>query len=288
MPQIFGRSHNVTTDDVYRVEKWAPDITMFRESNLVMGKWVQRFDAVGGDVLNLPQMVKPPAPGTITANGDVTDTTPTTETNVSITVNTPEGYIINIPDQLSLQSKYDLVTARKKAYGYRMGERLESVLLALVNSLAAGQDVGDVNSGISIARILTCWKRFRLVDVPTMDNHLVFAPGQYEILLDTEKLTKVDSIAYPKGESPFITAEIGQIFGFRCAWSNQVAASTVAAVTGLGNIAFQREALVLATNQTVKVEPLARTLFSQRIGISMHYGTGINRGDHALRVLSKV
>ncbi|MEK6878287.1 MAG: hypothetical protein AABY22_01695, partial [Nanoarchaeota archaeon] len=97
----------------------------------------------------------------------------------------------------------------------------------------------------------------------------------------------VDSIAYPKGESPIITAEIGQIFSFRCAWSNQVANSTVAAITGKGNLAFQRDALVLAMNRDIKVEMLARTHFADRIGLSMFYGTGVNRNNHAVRLLSR-
>src|SRR3990167_4516944 len=109
MPVVYGRTHNITTDDIFRVEKWSKDITYWRENPLVMGKWVKRFDVEAGtQLINIPNVTRPPEPAAIDANGDMTDTTPATETQVQLLLDQRRGYIVNIPDDLSLQSTYDL------------------------------------------------------------------------------------------------------------------------------------------------------------------------------------
>ena len=283
MPVVYGRTHNITTDDIFRVEKWSKDVTYWRENPLVMGKWVKRFDVEAGtQLINIPNVTRPPEPAAIDANGDMTDTTPATETQVQLLLDQRRGYIVNIPDDLSLQSTYDLAQTHKKSYGTRLAEFVEGQLLALQSGFS--QRVGDVNADISIATILNAWTLLRRANAPITDNHLVVEPGQYQVLVDTDKITKVDSVAYPMAESPIVTGEIGQIFGFRVAHSNLVAAAVEG---GYGNLAFQREAIAMGILRDVQIKMLAETHFSKRIGISMYYGYIELRDNHGVRVMAK-
>ena len=132
--------------------------------------------------------------------------------------------------------------------------------------------------------MLKAWTLLRRANAPMTDNHLVIEPGQYEVLLDTDKLTKVDSVSYPMAESPIVKGEIGQIFGFRCAASNLV---ETAAEGGYGNLAFQREAIALGILKEISTEMLARTHFSTRIGLKHFYGFIELRDNHGVRVLAR-
>ena len=282
MPIIFGRLHDITSDNVYRLNKWSKDVTFWRDNFVAMSKWVKRYESVGASVLNIPNLSRPSAPDTITANGDVVDTSLSVETSVTLNLDTRVGYKLNLPDDLDLQSAYDLASEYKKSYGMRLGESVESNLLGLQSGLS--QTVGDPVADISLPIILQAWKFLSKANAPMEDRHLMIIPGQYEVLLDTDKITKVDSVAYPVNESPIVKGEIGQIFGFRCASSNLIAAATEG---GFGNIAFQREAFVLGILRDVKVEEFARTQFSRSIGLSMYYGYTELRDNHGVRILSR-
>lgn len=285
MPIIFGRQHTITTDDVFRVEKWSKDVTHWRENSLVMGKWVKRFDVgPGTQLIRIPNLTRPPAPGTITANGDVTDTTPDTEGEVVLNLDQRVGYIVNLPDDLMLQTTYNLESEHKESYGKRIGESVEANLLGLQDGFTENAAVGSSAADISIPVILKAWTALRRANAPLTDNHLVVESGQYEALLDTDKVTQYNSVAYPVAQSPIVNGEIGQIFGFRCAASNLV---EVAAEGGYGNLAFQREAIAFGVLRDVKTEMLARVHFADRIGISMFYGFVELRGNHGVRVLSR-
>lgn len=283
MPVVYGRQHTITTDDVFREEKWSKDVTYWRENNLVMGKWVKRFDvAAGTQLLNIPNLARPAAPSTIDAHGDVSDTTPDTQTQVTLNLDQRIGYIVNLPDDLMLQTTYNLEDIHKKSYGQRLAEAVEANLLGLQDSFS--QVVGNAAADISIPVILKARTLLGRANAPMQDRHLVLEPGQYEVLLDSDKITKHESVAYPVAESPIVKGEIGPIFGFRCAESNLVEAVSEG---GFGNLAFQREAIALGILRDVKVEKLARVHFADRMGISMFYGFAELRDNHGVRVLAR-
>ena len=282
MPVVYGSQFTITTGDVFLQEKWSKELTIAREAALVMGKWVKRFDVDNADILNIPNLANLAAAGTIDAHGDLADVTPTTDTNVQLLLNQRIGYILNIPDELSLKSQYDLVSEWTKKAGYGIGLAVETNLLGLTTGFS--QTVGDTSSELSALRVLRGVQRLNEANAPKEDRHLVIDPSQVTPLLDTDRFISADKVPYGREDSPILHGEIGMLYGGRTAWSTEVVTSALGGVTGFANLMFHKDAAALGILRDVKSEELARTHFARRIGCSMFYGFIELRDNHGVLV----
>ena len=278
----YGTKFTITTGDNFLPTKHAKDLLVARENALVFGKWSTRYDVVGAKVLKIPNLANLAAAGTIDANGDLSDVTPGTDSVITLNLDKKNGYILNIPFDLELQSQYNLVSAWSKKAGYGLGNNVDTTLAALESSSSL-TPLGDTGSDVTYNRVLKAREQADLNNWPADERYLVLYPTQTTPLLDTDKITNFSGVPYSKSDSPLLTGEIAQIAGFRVAQSLNV----VNLSPGRSNLAFHKEAIALGMLRDVVIREFAETIFARRIGASMYWGSVAQRTDHILRVLSR-
>lgn len=281
MAQIYGVRSNLTTADVFIPEKWSKDVTLAREDALQLGKWCERRNVDSADTLHIPNVANPAAPGAISADGDVDDTTIGTDTDIDLLLDKKFGYILNIPTAVSLQSQYDYAEIQKKKYGFGLGAKVEDDLIDLDATLSF--QLGDLTSDISPTRFLSGVVRMDKSNVPRPERYSLWTPEQMGAMLDTDRFVLASSVGWSRENSPIITGEFGQAYGVLLGSSNRLNANG----DGFTNLMFHKEAMVLGILQDIKTEELAKTIFSRRIGLSTFYGVIVKRADHGIRMLSR-
>lgn len=261
---------------------WAKEAQIQRESKLLMANLVERHDvdvADNGNVIHIP-IVGNLAAGNIGTDGSLTDTA-NTESEVTITIDKWKGISFNVPDILKAQSKYDLLQLYAKKMGYGLGLIVEQDLLALYDGLSTNS-VGTASVDITDAVLRSAVQKLDDALCPMEDRHLIIKPSQRNALLGIDKFVRYDAVAYPKGESPVVKGNIGQLYSVDI----HVSPNVVLSSGETKNLMFHKSAFALAMQKDVKVEKFARTQFSDRMGASELYGVAELRDDHACKVLA--
>lgn len=275
-------SFTTTTHAKFIPAVWAKEAQIQRESKLIMANLVERHDvdvADNGSVIHIP-IVGNLTAGDIGSDGSLTDSA-NTENEVTITVNKWKGVSFNVPDIVQAQSKYNLFELYSKKMGYGLGLVLETDLLSLYSSLSGSYVVGTSGVDLTDAQLRLAIQKLDDNLVPFDDRHLVIKPAQRNALLGIDKFVRYDAVAYPKGESPIMKGNIGQLYGVELHVSPNVAGGPPAQ-----NLMFHRSAFGLALQKDIKVEKFARTSFADRMGASELYGVAILRDNHAVQVQS--
>lgn len=260
---------------------WSKELIIARESVLSMANNVLRLDsdvAENGYVINIPSISNLSA-SLIGADGSLADQAPT-ESTISLTVNQWLGVSINVPDILAVQSKYDLMTLYAEKMGYALGVAIEDDLLSLYAS--AANFTGTAATDLTDAVIRRSVQYLDDARVPQAERHLIFKPSQRNALLGIDKFVRYDAVSYPKGESPIIKGDIGEIYGVMVHVSPEVPLVS----TTTHNLMWHKEAIALAMQKDIKVEKFARTNFSDRMGASELFGFTAYRPDHMVDVRS--
>lgn|SRR3990167_1025853 len=277
MAILFGTSFNITTGEIFAPAIQSKDISVAREEVFRLAKVIDRRNVSNMETLLIPNLVNLAAPTDISANGDVSgDITPATDVTTTINLTTRVGYILNIPDQLSLSAMYDLVKEWSAKAGYGLGLKVEDDLFGLWSGFTTNV-VGDATSDMSPTRLLRCKQKLDEANVPDTERYGFFRPNQMTVMLDTDRFISTDFGAYSKADAPMLNGKFGHAYGIQLAWSNRVVSST-----GIRNLVCHKDAIVLAMLRDVKVEKLARVHFADRIGASAFYGYAEKRDDHAV------
>lgn len=261
---------------------WSKEAQIQRESKLFMAKRIDRFDvdfASGGDVLNIPKVTDLTA-SAIGNDGSLAEQA-NTEGSVTLTVDQWMGVVINVPDLLKAQSRYDLMRLYTEKMGYALGKVIETAILTGMYN-GATNTAGTGGTDLTDAALRNGVEDLDLALVPFEDRHAVIYPTQKNALLGIDKFVRYDSIAYASGQSPVKTGSIGELYGLEFMVSPLI--STISGARA--NLMWHRSAYGLALVKDIKVEQFARTQFSDRLGSSELYGSATTRADHAVQLKS--
>lgn len=271
-----------TTHDKFIPDVWEKSLIIARESVLIMSNLVRRLDVVvsqHGDVIHLPLLSNLSA-GDISTSTGVLDATAPTESEVTLTIDKWKGVAINVLDIVKAQSMYDIMSEYSKKMGYALGVQLESDLTVLAASLS--QTVGTFNTDLTDANIRRAVQYLDDARVPFADRHMLIKPAQKNNFLGIDKFVRYDSIAHPKGESPILKGNMGELYGVMV----HVSPETYKTSNNTSNMMFHRECFGLAIQKDIKVEKFARTAFTDRMGASNLYGVKELRDDHGCELRS--
>jgi hypothetical protein len=238
----------ITTAAAFIPEIWSDEVVATYKANLVAANLVRNLNHSGkkGDTIHIP------TPGRNAASAKVKDTAVTyvtdTATDTAVVINKHFEWSTQIEDIAELQA----LTSMRKFYtddaGYALAKNVDSQIITDLDGASA------LTGGNAVIASVTDWDASILVglealndnDVPLEGRALIVTPSCMTALMTEERFTEQSFI----GDGNAIkTGKIGQIYGVDVYMSTQV---------GTGNtekaFLFQRDALVLATQQAVRTQ----------------------------------
>jgi hypothetical protein len=224
-------------------EIWAANALGALKANTVMARLVNRnFESViqqQGDTIHIPQR------GTLsvntkTANAVVTLQTPTAAT-VPLYLNQHKEVSFIVEDIAAAQANQDIIGGYVRDAMMALAEDIDAALLGLYASFSATPIDGTSGSGgIDASTVTEARRVLNAAKVPQEGRNIVWHEDAEAELLEVEKFTSSD---FGDPGDAVREAIIGRKYGFSHFMDQQV-------VTALGeakNLAFHRDAIVLAT-----------------------------------------
>lgn len=272
-----------TTAAAFIPEVWSQEVVVARESRLVLAGLVSRWDKEVmnfGDIINIPSLANLAAGDISTSDGTLAAST-NTEGTQQLTVNKWKGCVVNIVDIVAAQANQSMRDLYSKKIGYALGLIVEQDLAALAASLS--QTYGTFNTDtVTDAILRNAVQALDDARVPFADRHGFFKPALKNAMLGIDKFVRYDSIAYPKGESPTLRGNLGEVYGVSMNFSPEVYSS----INNDSNMIFHRECFGLAMQKGVKMTQFAKTAWTDRVGGSELYGVKEIRDDHGVEIRS--
>jgi len=273
-----GASNTVTTAAVFIPEVWGSEILKARENRLVMAKHVMtiRPEVMKyGDTVHIPRLGNEVAL-TKYAESAITYSA-ATETEVQVVINNYKYVGKLIEDIVDIQSKYDLFANFRDKIAYALGDAVDSSILALTSSIA--QSVGSFTAdSVTKEYILAGIRMLDSANVPQDDRYMVVDAYGRQDLLSIDDFVRYDA----GGSSPTAlkTGEIGEIYGLKVLFSQNVQAPTATSAYGM---IFHKDAFVLALQKdvTIKTEYSVDYFGTKLAGYEV-YGVTYARTDHAV------
>jgi len=236
---------NMTTTTVanFIPEIWSDEVVATYKSNLVLANLVKNLNHAGkkGDTIHLPN----PARSAASAKAAGSDVTAITDTagDISVSIDQHYEWSMYIEDIASLQS----INSMRKFYtddaGYALAKQVDTSLITDMRTNGTGDIASITNWDTSILQGI---ETLNDNDVPMNDRSIIVSPSAYTALLATDRFTEQQFI----GDGNAIrTGKVGQIYGVDVYVSSNV---------GTGNdekaVMFQKDAIVLATQQSVRTQ----------------------------------
>ena len=275
-------SFSTTTAAAFLADVWSKMAMLAFERKLVMKNRVMRFDAdvkAWGDTLTIPQVTNL-STNAVGASGSYVGQA-NTENTYSISINRWREASVQVPDLVSVQSKYPLLELYTKKIGYALAQDVEDQLLGLYSGLA--NQVGTSGVAITDDVLLNAIQLLDEGDAPLEDRTLIFRPASKRSLLKIDKFVDAAKTGLAKGAQ--VTGLFGEIYGIPIFFSNQVNSSS-----GIHNMVFHKEAFGLAIQIDIKVEKFRLSLADDVVGHIL-YGRaelrdGSNMGTAAVDILT--
>jgi len=275
-----GAAVTVTTADAFIPELWADEILKAREKKLVMVDKIMHVRPLGlkyGDTVHIPRFSNLTALDK-TAESAITYAT-NTESKVTININKHKYIAAMIEDIADIQSKYDLFSNHRDKIAYGLADVVDSDILALTSAIA--QSVGThAATSILKAHLLTANRMLDAALVPAEGRYLVVDAYGREDLLNIDDFVRYD--AGGKAPTALKTGEIGEIYGVKVLFSQNIAAPTATSAYGM---MFHGDAFAIAMQKdvTMKTEYSVDYLADKVAGYEL-YGVTWARTDHAVLV----
>lgn len=273
-----GSAVTVTTGAAYIPELWADEILKARENKLVMAKRILSVRPMGlkyGDTVNIPRLGNETALDK-TAESAITYSA-ATESSVTVTINKYKYVGKLVEDIVDVQSKYDLFSNYRDKIAYALANAVDADILALTGSIT--QSVGSHTAGsVHKTNLLTAIRMLDAANVPQEDRYLVVDAFGREDLLTLDDFVRYD--AGGKAPSALHTGEIGEIYGLKVLFSQNVATPTATSAYGM---VFHKDAFAIALQKDVsmKTEYSVDYLGTKLAGYEI-YGITFARTDHAV------
>jgi|TARA_R100001198_G_C5239805_1_gene217211 hypothetical protein len=238
----------VTTAAKFIPKLWSDEVIATYKANLVAANLVRNLNHVGkkGDTIHIP------TPGRNAASAKVKDTAVTlvtdTAVHTDIVINKHFEWSTQIEDIAELQALNSMRRFYTDDAGYALAKQVDSALVTDLDGAAA------LTGGNAVIASVTDWDASILIalenlndnDVPLNDRSLIVTPSCMTALMAEERFTEQ---AFIGNGNAIKTGKIGQIYGVDVYMSTQV---------GTGNtekaFLFQKDALVLATQQNVRTQ----------------------------------
>jgi N4-gp56 family major capsid protein len=272
----LGSNHlTTTTSENFIPAVWLNEVRAAREANLVMAKRVKLINHTGkpGDTINIPDVSNLSATDK-EAETEVSLSNPT-ETKFYVEINKWKHVAFLIEDIVKVQSATDLRKEYTNKAGYALAKSIDTDLLELYSALS--QSVGGAGVDIDEETILSAKVLLDEADTPRSDRTLLIAPSQEKSLLKIPRFTEADKIS--DGGKALREGMLGRIHGF------DVFVSTNVPVDGntIKNLAFHRDAFVLATQQYPRVQAAyILEYLGTMVVVDEIYGVAEFRDDHAV------
>jgi hypothetical protein len=238
----------VTTAAKFIPKLWSDEVIATYKANLVAANLVRNLNHVGkkGDTIHIP------TPGRNAASAKVKDTAVTlvtdTAVHTDIVINKHFEWSTQIEDIAELQALNSMRRFYTDDAGYALAKQVDSALVTDLDGAAA------LTGGNAVIASVTDWDASILIalenlndnDVPLNDRSLIVTPSCMTALMAEERFTEQ---AFIGSGNAIKTGKIGMIYGVDVYMSTQV---------GTGNtekaFLFQKDALVLATQQNVRTQ----------------------------------
>lgn len=232
-----------TTTANFIPEIWSDEVIATYKSNLVVANLVKGLNHNGkkGDTIHLPNPARNSASAKV-ANTDVTAITDTAG-DISVVIDNHYEYSMYIEDIAELQALNSMRKFYTDDAGYALAKQVDTDLITDMRTNGTGDIASITNWDTSILQGI---ETLNDNDVPMNDRSLIVSPSAYTALLSTDRFTEQQFI----GDGNAIkTGKVGQIYGVDVYVSSNV---------GTGNdekgILFQKDAIVLATQQDVRTQ----------------------------------
>ncbi|MBA2706131.1 MAG: hypothetical protein H0U60_20035 [Blastocatellia bacterium] len=271
-----GSAVTVTTGDAYIPELWAPELLKQRDKATVMVSHIMHVRPEGlkkGDTVNIPWLTNETALDK-TAESAITFSS-NTEGKVTLKIDKYKYVGKLIEDIVEVQSNYDLFTNYRDKIANALAQVVDTDVLALTMGVA--QSAGTWAAGsISKNAILTGIRMLDAAEVPQEDRFLVVdAFGREDLFLID------DFVRYDAGgvkPSAIKTGEIGEIYGLKVLFSNNLMQPTATSAVGM---IFHKDAFAIALQKdvSVKTEYSVDYIGMKMVGYNI-YGVTIARTDH--------
>ena len=232
-----------TTAANFIPEIWSDEVVATYKSNLVVANLVKGLNHNGkkGDTIHLPNPARNAASAKV-ANADVTAIVDTAA-DIAVSIDKHYEYSMYIEDIAELQALNSMRKFYTDDAGYALAKQVDSDLIADMRTNGTGDIASITNWDTSILQGI---ETLNDNDVPMNDRSIIVSPSAYTALLATDRFTEQQFIGNGDAIS---TGKVGQIYGVDVFVSSNV---------GTGNdekgILFQKDAIVLATQQDVRTQ----------------------------------
>lgn len=273
-----GSAATITTHATYIPELWADELLKARNKSLVMMSRIMHVSPSGlkfGDTVHIPRLSNETALDK-TAESAITFSA-ATEGEVVLNINKYKYVGKLVEDIVEVQSKYDLFSNYRDKIANALGQAVDIDILALTQGVA--QSVGTWTAGsIAETNIIAAVRMLDLAEVPQEDRYLVVDAYGREDLLNITDFIRYD--AGGKRPSAVNSGEIGEIFGVKVIYSNNLMAPTATSSVGM---MFHKDAFAIALQKdvTVKTEYSVDYIGTKLVGYNL-YGVTIARTDHVV------
>lgn len=245
----------ITTHATYIPEIWAEELRAFREINTVMRQLVYNYPFEGsvGDTIHVPALGRLTVI-TVSEGGDDANSV-NTEGEFSGVITRHRGVRVQIPDRAGKQSKFDIAAAYIPSAGKSLAEDLDAHMLSLESGFQGGtRREGDgtvlagVGADVTDLGFRTILEILDVANVPFDDRFGVFHPRQKNVILGIARFTEYQMLG--QGNMPIRTGLLGELYGVPIYFTT----NTATVGSNDGNLVGQREAILLAMQQDIRVQ----------------------------------
>lgn len=276
----LGSDHLTTTTSAEFIPAvWINEVRAAREANLVMAKRVKLINHNNkpGDKVNIPDVSNLSAENKESQNQVKLQST--TESKFTVSINKWKHVAFLLEDIVKVQSATNLRKEYTDKAGYAIAKSVDSDLASLYQDL--NTSIGAKGIELDEEIILDAKKRLDEANVPRTDRTLLIAPSQEKSLLKISRFTEAHKIA--DGGKTLRDGMIGRIHGFDVFVTTNLPEDE----TGTKNLAFHKDAFVLATQTYPRVQAAyVLEYLGTLVVVDEIYGVEIFRNDHAVIINS--
>jgi len=239
-----GVSTNTGTLAAFIPEIWSDEVVATYKSNLVLANLVRNINHQGkkGDSIHIPNPGRSSA--SAKAAGQNVTAIADTAGDILVSINQHFEWSMYIEDIAEVQALASMRKFYTDDAGFALAKEVDSKIIADLRGSTGITDITGVTDWD--ASLLAAMEALNDNDVPMNDRALVMSPSAYTALLGTDRFTEQQFIG--NGDA-IKTGNVGSIYGMDVYVSSNV--GTGATEKG---ILFQKDALVLATQQSVRTQ----------------------------------
>jgi len=202
----------------------------------------------------------------------------TTDTDVTVSLNTHKYSAIRVENILQVQAIVDQLQARALQVAFPVAKAMDVSLAGLYSGISNAVDGAALSSTTALGKLLTLKRTLDGLNAPRDGRVLVVEPYTESILMQVAQFTSRDYVAGPVSMTE---GAVGRILGFDVIPSNNIQTDSGSYV----NMAFVRNySLGLAISQDMRVRSWAENKhFADALACDAIYGVGVLEANSACK-----